>query len=52
MLSKEGCPGPCARPQARASMSPASMAMDLVVTRMAFPPVDEADVRPPRAKGQ
>lgn len=51
-LSNEGCPGPCAWPQARASMSPTSIAMDFVVTRMAFPPVDEADVRLPRVKGQ
>ena len=33
-------------------MSPTSIAMDLVVTCMAFPPVDEADVRLPRVKGQ
>ena len=51
-LSNEGCPGPWTQPQARASMSPDSIAIVFVVTRMAFPPVDDADVRPPHVKGQ
>ena len=50
--SNDGCPGPCKRPQARAKTSPASIAMDFVVTRMAFPPVDDADVRLRRVKEQ
>jgi hypothetical protein len=33
-------------------MSPANMAMDRLVTRMAFPPVDDADVRLRRVKEQ
>jgi hypothetical protein len=33
-------------------MSPAMMAMDVVLTRIAFPPVDDADLRPLRVKGQ
>jgi hypothetical protein len=33
-------------------MSPASIATDFELTCMAFPPVDDADVRPLRVKGQ